>query len=85
MVWHKRPRLPNSEFRFRFRKESYDDIFSSLDGDDSSGSELNLLPGVLEVDDVNTSGVFVVDVSFHVEIEVDGSDVYLTRRRLELL
>ena len=85
MVWHKRPRLPNSEFRFRFRKESYDDIFSSLDGDDSSGSELNLLPGVLEVDDVNTSGVLVINISFHIEIEVDGTDVHLYNEELVLL
>lgn len=52
-----------------------DDVLWVLDGSDGSSSELDLLPGLLEVEDVDSFLVLVGDESLHVEVQVLGSDV----------
>ena len=51
------------------------DFFGSVDSGDDSGSELDLLPGLFEVDDVDTLSIFMVDVSLHFVVEVQGTEV----------
>jgi hypothetical protein len=57
--------------------DSYNDVEGVLDGHDDSGGELNLLPGVFDVDDVNTLRVSSSGVSGHGVIAVLGSEVDL--------
>lgn len=54
-----------------------DDVSGVLDGGDDTGGELNLLPGLLQVDDVGTVVSAVADVRLHVEVQVDVSKVSL--------
>jgi len=52
-----------------------DDFFGSVDGGDDSSGELDLLPGLFEVDDVDTFGVFMVNISAHFVVKVQGTEV----------
>ena len=60
-------------------KGIYNDFFGSVDSSDDSGSELDLLPGLFEVDDVDTLSIFMVDVSLHFVVEIQGTEVGLER------
>jgi hypothetical protein len=55
----------------------YHNIFGVLDSSDDSGSELDLLPGFLNVDVVSSVGTSVGNVSLHVIVERQGSNVGL--------
>jgi len=52
-----------------------DDFFGSVNGGDDSSGELDLLPGLFEVDDVDTFGVFMVNISAHFVVKVQGTEV----------
>jgi len=51
------------------------DIFWLVDGGNDSSSELNFLPGLFNVDDVDTFGIFMVNISVHFVVEVQSSEV----------
>lgn len=64
-------------------ENSYDDFFGSVDGGDDSSGELDLLPGLFEVDDVDTFGVFMVNISAHFVVKVQGTEVSLFNINME--
>ena len=55
----------------------HDDILGVLDGGDDSGGEHQLLPGLAQVDDVDTIGSSLPDVLSHLEVRVGGTNVDL--------
>jgi len=55
-----------------------DDVLGVLDAGDDAGSEDELLPGGLKVDDVNTISTSLEHVGSHARIQVDSADVRLT-------
>jgi len=69
--------LDNGSLSIRSGRDN-DNISGVLDGNDSSGGQLNLLPGLLEIDDVDTTlEGFMGDIRGHVEVKVGGPDVAL--------
>ena len=55
----------------------YHDVFRVSNSSDDSSSELNLLPGFLNVDVVSTISTSMSDVSLHVVVEIEGTNVSL--------
>ena len=53
----------------------HEDILWVLDGDDGSGNEHHLFPGLLQVDDVNSVITPLEDVGHHRGLRVLGADV----------
>ena len=51
------------------------DVGGVLDGGDGAGGEHHLLPGLLDVDDVDAVGALLEDVLLHRRLGVLGADV----------
>ena len=65
------------------RARSNDGNISGLfDGDDHTSGEDDLLVGLLEIDDVNSGGVTLVDVAFHLEISSLAAEVDVASKHL---
>jgi len=54
------------------------DIGGVVDGSDDTGSQNDLLPGLANVDDVDTIGTGLPEVVLHVNLEVLGAEVALS-------
>ena len=65
-------------------EETYEDVLGvlALDSSDDSGSNVELLPGLGQVEVVDTILGALVDVAFHVGGNVLGADVDLKTKRL---
>lgn len=60
-------------------------FFRLAGGDDGSGSELDLLVSVFNVDDVDTFVVLVINISLHVVVKVKGTDVSMTGKQFKVV
>ena len=58
-----------------------DDVLGVLDGDDDSGGNHQLLPGLSEVDDIDVVATLLVDVTLHLEVQVASTNVGLERKK----
>jgi len=52
-----------------------DDVGGVLDAGDDTGGQLDLLPGLIKVDEVDSVVGTVTHVGLHVEVEVGGTNV----------
>jgi len=58
-----------------------DDVLRVLDTGDDAGSKDELLPGGLQVDDVNTISTCLEHVGSHAGVQVDSTDLGLTSKQ----